>query len=106
MAYLEKRNENYRVVFRLDGKRFSRSLDTNSETAADLALAKVKDGLHRIKLGLLQIDPADDLISVLLSGGSVRQIPVSARRLRLVDYWMTISIRSQRARLKKTAFGC
>ena len=71
MAYLEKRNENYRIVFRLSGKRFSRSLETNSEPAANLALAKVRDGLHRLKHGLLQIEPNDDVVRFPMGLGRI-----------------------------------
>ena len=83
MAYLEKRNQIYRIVFRLDGKRFSRSLETKNETSANLALAKLNDGLHRLKLGLLQIEAGDDAMTVLLSSGTVRTQPTVQRSLQL-----------------------
>jgi integrase len=72
MAYLEKRNQTYRLVFRLDGKKFSRSAKTKDRRAAELALAKLQDGLRRVEMGLLELDPNDDIFNTLLSAGSVR----------------------------------
>ena len=72
MAYLEKRNQTYRLVFRLDGKKFSRSAKTKDRRAAELALARLEDGLRRVEMGLLVLDPNDDIFNTLLSAGSVR----------------------------------
>ena len=83
MASLEKRNNIYRIVFRLDGQKFSRSLRTKSKAAADLALAQLKDGLHRIKLGVLTLDPSDDVVTALMSSGNIRQKQKTIKSLRL-----------------------
>ena len=72
MAYLEKRNQTYRLVFRIDGKKFSRSAKTNDQRTAKLALARLEDGLRRVEMGLLELDPNDDIFNTLLSAGSVR----------------------------------
>ena len=66
MASLEQRNGIYRIVFRLNGEKFSRSLRTKCASAADLVLAQLKDSLHRLKLGLLQLEPEDDVITAVL----------------------------------------
>jgi integrase len=55
MAHLESRNGWYRIVFRLEGERFSKSLNTQSESSANASLAKIKDNLHRFELGLIEI---------------------------------------------------
>lgn len=68
MPHLELRNQIYRIAFRLNGQRFSRSLKTKSKQQAELALARVQDSLHRLELGLIEISPDDDLITTLLSG--------------------------------------
>ncbi len=74
MASLEQRNEIYRIVFRFGGEKFSRSLKTKSKAAAELALAQIKDGLHRLKSGLLELAPGDDIVTTLLSAGRVRSV--------------------------------
>jgi len=72
MASLEKRNHTYRLVFRLDGKNFSRSAKTTDARTAKLALARLEDGLRRVEMGLLELDPNGDIFNTLLSAGSAR----------------------------------
>ena len=45
MATLEKRQDRYRIVFRLGGKKYSRSVETENEVEAQSALARINDGL-------------------------------------------------------------
>jgi hypothetical protein len=45
------------------------------EAEAQLALARLNDGLNRLKLGLLHLQPGDDVITVLLSSGTIRSQP-------------------------------
>ena len=68
MASLEKRNGWYRLIFRLDGEKFSKSLNTESKRAAEACLVKVKDSLHRYELGMLTIPKGADPLPVLLNG--------------------------------------
>lgn len=67
MASLEQRNGNYRVVFRLNGDKFSRSLHTDNETAATASLARLEDNLRRVELGTLSIPVNADIPTFLLS---------------------------------------
>ncbi len=78
MASLEKRGTAYRVVFRYGGRKYNRSLRTGSEKAAQAALARLEDNLHRVAMGTL-VPPDDaDLALFLLSDGRVaRQAPRS-----------------------------
>ena len=68
MASLELRPEGgYRVVFRVGGKKYGRSLGTKCERTANVALAQLELNLHRLEQGKLSIEPGDDLAAVLLS---------------------------------------
>jgi hypothetical protein len=73
MAYLEERNGAYRLVFRINGKKISRSTKTKNKQTAELALAQLKDGLRRVELGFLELEPEDDLFSTLMSTGKIRR---------------------------------
>ena len=73
MPYLELRNQTYRIVFRHNGKKISRSLQTDDKETAELRLAQLKDGLNRMSLGLLEIDPEDDVFTTLMSTGRTRK---------------------------------
>lgn len=79
MASLEKRNDSYRIVFRFDGQKFSRSLKTNNEKSATLSLARLEDNLRRLELGTLTVEPEDDIVSVLLSSGRINKRPTATR---------------------------
>ena len=68
MASLELRPEGgYRVVFRVGGKKYGRSLGTKCERTANVALAQLELNLHRLEEGKLSIETGDDLAAVLLS---------------------------------------
>jgi hypothetical protein len=69
MATLERRNGTYRVVFRFQGRKCSKSLRTGTERSATAALARLEDNLHRIELGTLEVPPESDLATFLLSDG-------------------------------------
>jgi len=69
MASIEKRGRSYRIVFRLDGRKHSRSLRTTNERDAVAALARLEDNLRRVDLGTLAVPPGSDLATFLLSDG-------------------------------------
>lgn len=80
MAFLESRNGWYRVVFRLKGERFSKSLNTKSERSAKACLARVNDNLHRFELGLIDIPADEEPLSFLLGLTSKKHTSESIRR--------------------------
>jgi len=55
MISLEKRNAWYRIVFRMDGVKTSRFLNTQSKCLAEACLAKIRDSLYRYELGLVPV---------------------------------------------------
>ena len=73
MATLEKRSGQYRVIFYVDGQRFTRSLKTKHEREARPSIARLDDNLRRVELGLLAPSGRVDLASFLLSDGRVEK---------------------------------
>jgi integrase len=67
MASIEKRGNAYRIIFRFRGIKYTRALNTHEERAANFALARLEDTLHRIQLGTLGIPSGTDLADFLLS---------------------------------------
>ncbi|MEO8271676.1 MAG: hypothetical protein ABI557_18280 [Aureliella sp.] len=73
MASIELRGKSYRIVFRFDGERYSRSLQTRSEKVALGALYRLEDNLRRVELGTLSIPQSTDVADFLLSDGMAGQ---------------------------------
>ena len=80
MAHLQKRNGWYRVVFRLKGERFTKSLNTKSERSANACLAKVNDNLHRFELGLIEIPVGSNPLAFFLGQPSNSHTRESVRK--------------------------
>lgn len=78
MVSLENRNGSYRVVFRFAGRRYSRSLETTRVTETRAALARLKDNLRGLDLGLLLIPNGVDLPLLLLTDGKLVAKPSPA----------------------------
>jgi integrase len=85
MATLEKRNEWYRVVFCYGGRKFQRSLQTQSERAASASLARLEDNLRRLSLGTLAVPEGTDIASFLLSDGQQVKKPIAQKTLTLKE---------------------
>lgn len=73
MATLEKRGRHFRIVFSYGNRKFSRSLKTASEGAAQATLACVEDNLHRLSLGTIALPDGADLATFLLTDGRSSQ---------------------------------
>jgi integrase len=69
MASLEQRGNRFRVVFRYAGEKYSRSLRTKDEKAANASLARLEDNLRRLELGTLMPPDDVDLAEFLISDG-------------------------------------
>ena len=68
MASLESRSGNFRVVFRLDGEKVSRSLNTKNQKTANLRFAELEHRLDQYQLGQLAIPTDCDPIEFIFSG--------------------------------------
>lgn len=71
MASIEKRGKSYRIIFRFEGQRYTRSLHTRSEKVALGALHRLEDNLRRTELGTLTVPESVDPAEFLLSDGKV-----------------------------------
>lgn len=71
MASIEQRGKSYRVIFRFDGQRYTRSLKTKCERTATAALLRLEDNLRRVQLGTLLVPDSMDPADFLLSDGQV-----------------------------------
>ena len=69
MPYFEKRGENYRIVFHLDGKRYRHALKTSDESVARSVVGGVERTIMLIEQRALQIPEGADLMTFILSGG-------------------------------------
>ena len=72
MASLETRGGRFRIVFRLEGQKFSKTLDTKNPKAANVTLAKLEHRLGQYEIGGLIIPTGCDPVEFLLNG-SLRQ---------------------------------
>ncbi len=73
MASLETRNGSFRIVFRLEGQKFAKTLDTRSPKAAQMKLTQLEHKLERYSLGALVIPAGCDPIEFLLNGAKKRK---------------------------------
>jgi hypothetical protein len=74
MPSLENRNGSYRVVFRLLGRKFSRTLRTRNAKTARGTFARLEDNLRRVELGTLVIPSGANVPTFLLSDGNAQHL--------------------------------
>ena len=60
---------NKSIAFRVDGRKFKRSLNTKDRRSAELARGKVEENLAFVNRGRLTVPPRCALVSFLLSDG-------------------------------------
>ncbi len=72
MASLEKRGQNFRIVFRYDGVKYARALSTRSEKTPQAALARLEDNLHCLELGTLNAPDGGELAEFRSATGDRR----------------------------------
>jgi hypothetical protein len=69
MANLGKKNGTYLARFRFQGKEYKRSLKTADRKAAEGAMHRVEDALHRLAIGLITVPAGVDPGDFIVSGG-------------------------------------
>lgn len=79
MATLEKRGSRFRIVFRLNGQKYSRSINTADVTEAHGTVARLADNLRRLRLGFLQMPVDADVVTYLLSDGKITSQPLAPK---------------------------
>ena len=69
MAFAEKHGNKFRLVFRLNGKRFTQTLKTHEKSMADVIVGGVNRTLMLLEQRVLQLPDDADVVSFVLSGG-------------------------------------
>ncbi len=75
MAGIEQRNGRFNVIFRFQGKRIVRSLNTSDEGVALRRRDEIQETIDLVKRGKLIVPPQADLITYLMTGGKVSTLP-------------------------------
>lgn len=71
MANLGKKNDVYLARFRYQGREYKKSLKTSDRKAADGAMHRVEDALHRLTINTLTVPDGVDPGDFIVSGGTL-----------------------------------
>jgi integrase len=85
MAWLERRGERFRVVFRFSGERFHVNLKASEPKEADACLARLEENLRLVERGRLTVPEGADLGLFLLSDGRIEKPVVVVRPVKLAE---------------------
>ena len=72
MAWLDKRGDNFRLVFQIGGQTFKRSLRTSDQREADGMVALVERRIKMVERGELAVPEDAELASFLVADGKVK----------------------------------
>lgn len=89
MAWLERRGERFRVVFRFRNRKFHVNLKASEPKEADACLARLEENLRLVERGRLAVPPGADLGLYLLTDGKLDQPVELARTVRLAEVFET-----------------
>lgn len=85
MAWLEQRCERFRIVFRLNNRKFNVNLKESEQTEAESCLARLKENLRLVERGRMVVPAGADLGLFLLSDGKLEKPIEIAPRVRLSE---------------------
>jgi integrase len=89
MAWLERRGERFRVVFRFRNQKFHVNLKASEPKDADACLARLEENLRLVERGRLAVPPGADLGLFLLTDGKLERPVELARTVRLAVMFET-----------------
>lgn len=89
MAWLERRGERFRVVFRFRNQKFHANLKASDPKEAGACLARLEENLRLVERGRLTIPVGADLGLFLLSDGKLEQPVELVRSQRLDEMFAT-----------------
>jgi integrase len=89
MAWLERRGERYRAVFRIRGERYHFNLKAADDREADACLARLEENLRLVERGRLAVPPGADLGLFLLSDGRLDRPVEVVKPVRLAEMFDT-----------------
>ena len=78
MAWLDKRGQNYRLVFQVGGQTFKRSLGTSDRREAEGLVALVERRIKMVERGELTVPEDAELATFLVSDGKAKKLPAVA----------------------------
>ena len=87
MASLELQRGGWRIVFRYNGEKFQRTLETQDRGEAETQKARIEENLKLLRRGRLHYEPTDDLVTLLLSDGKLNANPAVVKRVSLGDFF-------------------
>jgi integrase len=85
MAWLERRGERFRVVFRFRNEKYHVNLKETAQKDADACLARLEENLRLVERGRLVVPEGADLGLFLLSDGRLEKPVVLARPVKLAE---------------------
>lgn len=85
MAWLERRGERFRLVFRFRGNKFHVNLKATDPKEADGCRGRLEENLRLVERGRMAVPPGADLGLFLLSDGKLEQPVEVARPVRLAE---------------------
>jgi integrase len=89
MAWLERRGERYRIVFRFSGNKFHVNLKGSDPKEADGCRARLEENLRLVERGRLTVPSGADFGLFLLSDGKLEQPVELVRSVRLAEMFST-----------------
>jgi integrase len=75
MAFLEKRGNRFRVIFRYDGRRYTHALATEDEGIAQGLIGGIEKTLMLLDQKVLKVPDGVEILSFIVSNGHVDQSP-------------------------------
>ncbi len=85
MAWLERRHDRFRIVFRFDSKRFNVNLKETDRKDANACLARLEENLRLVERGRLAVPIGADFGLFLLSDGKLEQPVQLVRSVTLAE---------------------
>ncbi|OWK35733.1 tyrosine-type recombinase/integrase [Fimbriiglobus ruber] len=89
MAWLERRGERFRVVFRFHGSKYHVNLKATDPKDADCCLARLEENLRLVERGRLTVPAGADIGLFLLTDGILEQPVKLLRPVRLAEMFET-----------------
>ena len=80
MAYVEKRGDNFRIVFHLGGQRYRHALTTCDVSVAKSVVGGVERTIMLIEQCALHIPQGVDVMTFILSGGQTAKSSAAEAR--------------------------
>jgi integrase len=102
MAYIEKRGDNFRIVFHLRGKRYRHALRTSDESVAKSVVGGVERTIMLVEQRALQIPEGADVITFILSAGQTAKTLARAEPAREPTKVETITLEQLRDKYVET----